>query len=302
MASRNITPQRRADKPTFVYGLVDPRNHQLRYVGKTIKVPRVRLLTHLWQARKAVRKKHLFAWLTGLEAAGFKPEIVIFEQVPPGGDWEEAEQFWIAYFLFVGANLCNLTIGGEGAPGAVQSAEQRAATSLRMKGWKIPRMSPAELSRIGKEIWADPIKGAMMRRRLAEGRTPEVLRENGNRLVAWRASSSFTPEMEAKRLAPQKTEFHRRRVGNQSMRLWLVKRNEIIAAQNVGKDAEYRRKQSELKKAQWRDPDSGMWKVFLTHAERDEIRAMLASGKTGAAVARECGLSQSRISQIKHGE
>src|SRR6185369_1307504 len=96
---------------TIIYGLVDPRSDQLRYVGKTVREARRRLGQHVWQARNEGHKRHVLAWLDGLETAGLRPEIVELERVSPGGDWEEAEQFWIAYFRFLGANLCNHTDG-----------------------------------------------------------------------------------------------------------------------------------------------------------------------------------------------
>lgn len=36
MADENVAAPSGAGKPTFIYGLVDPRTDQLRYVGKTV--------------------------------------------------------------------------------------------------------------------------------------------------------------------------------------------------------------------------------------------------------------------------
>src|SRR5690242_15102411 len=74
-------------KKTFIYGLVDPVNRQLRYVGKTVLDPRRRLTAHLWAARTSVRKRHLFAWLSSLQASGTFPDMFIIEEIEPGGDW-----------------------------------------------------------------------------------------------------------------------------------------------------------------------------------------------------------------------
>ncbi|WP_210166672.1 hypothetical protein [Bradyrhizobium japonicum] len=102
---------------TIIYGLADPETGHIRYVGKAVHGLPKRLYQHLWQARTAKRKRHVLAWISSVVDKGVKPEIFEIERVPAGGDWEEAEAFWIAYFRFIGADLCNLTSGGEGAPG-----------------------------------------------------------------------------------------------------------------------------------------------------------------------------------------
>lgn len=67
--------------------------------------------------------------------SGNRPESVLLEEVR-GGDWEEAERFWIAYWKFLGASLTNLTEGGEcgGSKGRVVSEETRRRISLSQIG------------------------------------------------------------------------------------------------------------------------------------------------------------------------
>jgi len=96
-----------------IYGLVDPRNDQLRYVGKTKHQLSRRLTQHMADARGQYKNYHSSNWMRSLLVKGLEPEIFLIESVARA-EWEEAEQFWIAYFRYIGANLTNLTAGGEG--------------------------------------------------------------------------------------------------------------------------------------------------------------------------------------------
>lgn len=292
---------------TYIYGLVDPRTQQLRYIGKTVRQPVRRLATHLWQARKSKRKRHVLAWFSALEAEGLTPEIVEIEVVAPFGDWEEAEQFWIAYFRFVGADLCNLTIGGEGAPGAVISEARREKLRARcgvlspMFGKPMPRAT-REALRLGNEkLRSDPIRLARAEANRRAGVTPEIVAEMTARLAAMRNDPAKFAHRERLRKAAISTPAFKAKVSAQSSRQWATKRDEIIAAQNAGKGSEYRRKQSIARKKIWNDPNSAYWNHFLTPEERAEIRSCLRDGMKGVEAARRFGLSQSRISQIKRG-
>src|SRR5690348_6073255 len=109
-------------KSVNIYGLIDPTTSQIRYVGKTVLDPRRRLSVHCDRALKSPEKTHSMAWIASLHKRGIKPEVFTIETVD-GDHWIEAEQFWIAYFRFIGADLCNHTIGGEGQCGYKQPKE-----------------------------------------------------------------------------------------------------------------------------------------------------------------------------------
>lgn len=119
--------------PTSIYGLADPTTGQLRYVGKTTK-PRRRLDEHIADARRGVNRPSSH-WIRSLLKKGQRPEIFEIEECGAGTDWEEAEQFWIAYFRSIGCRLLNLSIGGgSGSLGWRATAEQRARRSLATRG------------------------------------------------------------------------------------------------------------------------------------------------------------------------
>lgn len=300
-------PARRYAGVTYIYGLIDPRNHQLRYVGKTVLTPARRLVTHRWQARKAKQKRHVLAWLSGLDADGVIPEIVEIERVPPLGDWEDAEQFWIAYFRFIGADLCNLTVGGDGAPGAKASEARKAKMRARcgplspLFGRPLTPEKREALRLGGERLRADPVRNAAAIAARKAGFTPEVVAGMTARFAAMRKDPEISARHRERHLAACSSPKRRAEVGLQSADLWATKRAEIISAQNAGKGDEWKRKQSVAHKKLWTDPSSRYWQIFLTPEEREHIRECLRQGMKGVEASKKFGLSQSRISQIKLG-
>ncbi|AMX93637.1 MULTISPECIES: NUMOD3 domain-containing DNA-binding protein [Mesorhizobium] len=106
----------------FIYGLIDPRDGQLRYVGKTKNSLKSRLLAHVSDVRRGRTYIPRHKWLCDLLLAGEFPEIVELDRVASDA-WQEAEQFWIGYLRFVGLPLLNGTIGGDGTIGHKMSEE-----------------------------------------------------------------------------------------------------------------------------------------------------------------------------------
>ena len=116
---------------TTIYGIQDPTNDQLRYVGKTSVGLGRRLDKHIAPC-KLKKGSHCQNWLKGLVAQGIRPEIFEIETVDGNGN--DAERFWISYFRYIGADLTNIAAGGEGAPGVKVSAETRAKLSKALTG------------------------------------------------------------------------------------------------------------------------------------------------------------------------
>lgn len=96
----------------YIYGLIDPISNQLRYVGYTAKTLEWRLETH-WRERKR-NLTHKNNWIKSLwDEYKVKPNIICLEEVSET-EWDEAENFWISYFNFIGSDLTNGTVGGLG--------------------------------------------------------------------------------------------------------------------------------------------------------------------------------------------
>lgn len=96
----------------FIYGLVDPTNNQLRYVGKSVN-PKNRFRKHLQESKKKVTYKD--RWVNKLLENNIKPELLIIDVVDIN-DWVFWEQHYIEYFKKIGCKLTNATKGGDNPP------------------------------------------------------------------------------------------------------------------------------------------------------------------------------------------
>src|ERR1035437_1716286 len=96
---------------TFIYGLIDPISNQLRYIGKTNNMV-ARYRSHL-STHKSRSNIHKINWVLKLKRLGCKPEIEIIDIVNTG-EWRYWEIFWVAYYKWIGCDLLNYTIGGDG--------------------------------------------------------------------------------------------------------------------------------------------------------------------------------------------
>lgn len=96
-------------KTTFIYILIDPRNNQIRYVGKANN-PKKRLEGHLGDKRKTYKTN----WIKNLKSKELRPVIEIIDEVALD-EWQFWEQHYISLYKSWGFKLTNATIGGEGA-------------------------------------------------------------------------------------------------------------------------------------------------------------------------------------------
>ncbi len=133
-------------KSFLIYGLIDPRNGQLRYVGKSCSGMK-RPLRHFQECELRAWPGHKANWIRQLLALSLKPEVVVLETCGSPEELSEAEQFHIAYFRMVGANLTNLTAGGDGIPGCVRSESFCQKLSRHWRGRSKPRQQRILLSR-----------------------------------------------------------------------------------------------------------------------------------------------------------
>lgn len=133
-------PRRPNTKPTIIYWLVDMRPETLTrypdgwpfYCGKTIEGAEVRLKNH-----RAVARKHPSRPVSGwLNACGLYVKIQIMETIAAPGNWCERERFWIGTIRLFYPGGANVTDGGEGTPGLIQSREHRAKLSAAHTGKK----------------------------------------------------------------------------------------------------------------------------------------------------------------------
>lgn len=131
---------------TFIYGLIDPRDNIIKYVGKSDD-PEKRLLGHLKQCKESVTLKN--RWVAKLKDMGLKPIVTILEEVPMS-EWELKEQQWIKDLTEQGYELKNGDRGGKGRSGFIVSDETRQKLSLVNKGRIISEETRDKISKANK--------------------------------------------------------------------------------------------------------------------------------------------------------
>jgi hypothetical protein len=112
---------------TFIYTLEDPDTNEIKYIGKTVKPLKTRLTNHIYSCKKETN--HRTNWIKSIIKKGKKPIIKMIDFC----SWEKSqklETYWINKFKNEGANLVNLTNGGEGNLGLKLSKERRDKLTL----------------------------------------------------------------------------------------------------------------------------------------------------------------------------
>lgn len=125
----------------LIYGLVDPQDSLIHYIGKSSTGMKRPLQHREPNSRKRKNAKNV--WLDSMPN-GMTYDVVVLETVRNPGTaghlcwwWtginatalNDAERWWIAYGRACGWPLVNESDGGEGNPGRVVSAETRAKQS-----------------------------------------------------------------------------------------------------------------------------------------------------------------------------
>jgi hypothetical protein len=97
-----------------VYLLWDPRNGDIRYIGKTIQLAK-RLRQH--QVGCTTVGKNCRKWEASLVDLGLCCECTVVEDRLTDAEADQQERWWSAYGRQCGWPLTNRTHGGNGAPG-----------------------------------------------------------------------------------------------------------------------------------------------------------------------------------------
>lgn len=136
---------------TYIYALHDPRNNDVRYIGKS-NWPLARLKAHV----KNAGHSHHANWIRQLVSIGLTPVLSIIEN-PKLEDWEKVEIFWIHYCRTVlGCDLVNAAEGGKGSHGWSPSMTQRVKLGLARKGRRVSELTRQRMRDAAKLRYEDP--------------------------------------------------------------------------------------------------------------------------------------------------
>lgn len=117
------------NKVVYIYSLKDPRDYQIKYIGKTSDIDR-RRKEHNQIHRNKKSKKN--SWIIHLIENGFQPIMEILEECEDL-NWVERERYWIQYYKELGFDLKNMTLGGESNDGYVFTKKDRLKQSKSQK-------------------------------------------------------------------------------------------------------------------------------------------------------------------------
>lgn len=108
----------------YIYGLVDPRDNRIRYIGKTIS-PKKRLYSHIYETKIFSHRKS--NWVKSLLNMGLKPTMVILK-VCPLSEFEKYETEYIK--LYKDNDLTNSDESGQGNKGRKRDIIEGAAKKM----------------------------------------------------------------------------------------------------------------------------------------------------------------------------
>lgn len=100
----------------LIYGLVDPRDGLLRYIGKS-SLGLERAYAHKRPSYLQKDTSYCGNWIRSLLKNHIKYQVVIIQIFNEKEILDEAERHWIKYFKALGFPLTNLTEGGDGRSG-----------------------------------------------------------------------------------------------------------------------------------------------------------------------------------------
>lgn len=158
------------DKLTFIYALRDPRDNEIRYVGKSDN-PHKRLIGHLSDTTVCYRTN----WVAELRREKLIPEIMILDRVPKA-EWTYWEKYYIERLSRV-FNLTNSTGGGDGLE------NPSLETRRKMREAAIGRLLSNEAKRKVSEFNKGKVVSEETRRKMSIAQIGHIVGEDQKRKI-----------------------------------------------------------------------------------------------------------------------
>lgn len=256
----------------FVYGLIDPVDLSVRYIGLTT-VGMVRPRAH-WRHQC---NDDMRTWISGLKASGLRYEIAVLD-LATAETVRDLEVWWIAYGRASGWRLCNRTDGGAGTlkfhPESRARMSERATAQFRKQDQRELRRQMM-FSRQSPE-WSEYLRA----KTTARYNSPEAVAQRERRLAERAAQSAArkvenlerTREVLSKRARERQADPEvRRRIGERTKSYWAdpEKRERMLAAVRSPWTDERRASVAAKARARQADPE-------VKKAIADRVRAYRA--------------------------
>jgi hypothetical protein len=112
---------------TVIYGLIDPRTDEMRYIGKAVDADK-RYKGHMRDSR--VRDTPVYRWIRKLFSMGMRPDMLVLSECD---DWKSEERRLIASARKRGYSLLNVADGGDEpyCPPEIRAANGKRNAAVR---------------------------------------------------------------------------------------------------------------------------------------------------------------------------
>lgn len=123
------------EKKIYIYTIKDPRDYQIKYVGKTVNINR-RFKEHIspYYLKTNTAKNN---WIKKLLSENLQPIFEVLETCE-NINWCDREKHWINYYRELGFDIKNMCDGGEGNHGLKMSNDFKLNLSKKRKGKNNP--------------------------------------------------------------------------------------------------------------------------------------------------------------------
>lgn len=127
----------------FIYGLIDPKSNEIRYIGQS-SIGMKRSKQHWLKKSELNNGTKVHNWCKKLLREKLEPKIVVLEEYDCENPTKEHISNWlnnneilaIEYYRSIGCNLTNMTDGGNGTVGKETSDITKKKISKSLKGIK----------------------------------------------------------------------------------------------------------------------------------------------------------------------
>ena len=162
------------NKNIFIYGLVDPRNNKVKYIGWTINTKN-RYKKHLSPYRLK-KNSHKNNWIKQLLSLGLSPVMKIIEMVSDDEKFDR-EKYWISFYGR--ENLTNSTDGGDGALGHRHSKKSKEKMSIVHTGHRHSQETKNKIAKANK----GKIVSDSTREKLRKANKGMILSEESKKII-----------------------------------------------------------------------------------------------------------------------
>jgi len=199
---------------TTIYTLADPRNGEVRYIGKTAATLKHRYGQHIYENLNT----HKCNWIKSLKSVGLRPVIEELEKVEDE-EWKGAERFWIESLRQMGCRLTNIDSGGWG--GTARSQHTKNLISAKNSGKIRTEETKRKISAAKTGVPAVWNKGRVM-----SEETKQKISAAKKGITSWNKGLSWPDEIKLKMSAARKGHpvslEHRKKLSEATRAAWAA--------------------------------------------------------------------------------